>query len=233
METIRVAKILIVDDDKHLCACVSDWLLRDNYEVETVHDGMKGSDVLIGGGFDLVVLDWNLPGKSGVDLLKEFRDQGGVTPVILLTGKNSIDDKEEGFDVGADDYLTKPFQMKELSARIRAILRRPPQMLSSALKHGDIELDSNKHRLTRGGLDVHLSPRDFALFEFFMRNPQRIFSADVLLSRVWQTDSEATPEALRAAIRRIRRALDEPDQDESSSIIRNVPRVGYTLRRPH
>jgi len=225
-----VAKILLIDDDKHLCACISDWLLRDNYQVEALHDGKQGSDILTGGGFDLVILDWNLPGKSGVEILKEYRDQGGDTPVILLTGKNTIDDKEHGFDVGADDYLTKPFLMKELSARIRAILRRPAQMLSSKLKNGNLELDLDKHRLTRGGVEIHLSPRDFSLLEFFMRNPHRIFNSETLLSRVWQTDSEATPEALRASIRRIRKSLDEPDQTESNSIIRTVPKVGYTLR---
>lgn len=223
-------KILIIEDDKVLCTLISDWLLGDGYSVEQVHDGIDAADLLKLGGFDLVVLDWDLPRKSGIDVLRESRLRGDKTPIIMLTAKSLVMEKEQGLDIGADDYLTKPFAMKELAARIRAVLRRPQEMLSQVLKAGDVQLDLNKHRLTKGGVDVHLQPKDFALLEFFMRNPNRIFSAEVLLARVWESESEASPDALRTAIKRIRQVLDNKDAEDSSSIIKTIPRVGYTLR---
>lgn len=225
-----MAKILIVEDDEVLCSLVSDFLIGERHNVEVVHDGGKADELLKLGAFDVIVLDWELPGKSGIDVLKEYRSRDGQTPVIMLTAKNSVNEKEFGLDIGADDYLTKPFAMKELAARIRAALRRPPGRLPDVLKNGNVELDASKHFLTKDGQEVRLQPMDFALLEFFMRNPDRIFSADVLLTRVWPSDSEASPDALRSAIKRIRKAIDNPNEDENSSIIRTVQRVGYTLR---
>ncbi len=227
---MKLAKILLIEDDKTLCALVSDWLIGQRHSVESVHDGRKADDLLKLGGFDLIVLDWDLPFKSGLELLKDFRERGGQTPVIMLTAKDGLSDKERGLDVGADDYVTKPFAVKELAARIRAILRRPPEILSEVLIRGDIKLDPNKHELTKAGVELRLQPKDFALLEFFMRNPNRIFSSDVLLARVWESESEATADALRTSIKRIRRTIDDTNEDGSTSIIRTIPRVGYTLR---
>jgi len=225
-----LAKILLIEDDKTLCALVSDWLIGQMHSVESVHDGRKADDLLKLGGFDLIVLDWDLPYKSGLELLRDFRERGGQTPVIMLTAKDALSDKERGLDVGADDYVTKPFAVKELAARIRAILRRPPELLSEVLIRGDIKLDPNKHELTKAGVELRLQPKDFALLEFLMRNPNRIFSTDVLLARVWASESEATADALRTSIKRIRRTIDDTSEDGSTSIIRTIPRVGYTLR---
>jgi DNA-binding response OmpR family regulator len=209
---------------------VSDWLIGAGYLVEAVHNGIDGSDMLKLGGFDLVVLDWDLPGKPGIEILRESRQRGDKTPIIMLTAKSMIDDKEKGLDFGADDYLTKPFAMRELAARIRAALRRPAGFHSQVLKAGEIELDLTEHRVKKAGVEIHLQPKDFALLEFLMRHPNRIFSSDVLLARVWESESEASADALRTSIKRIRRALDAKDVDESASIIKNIPRVGYTVR---
>ncbi len=225
-----MTKILIIEDDEVLNKLVGDWLLGAGYDVESAFDGTTGMDILRAGSFDIVLLDWDLPEKSGLDILREFRSRGGKSRVIMLTAKNHLSDKELGLDLGADDYLTKPFALKELAARIRAILRRPAEVINDVLVAGDIQIDLGKHRLTKNGVDIHLQPRDFSLLEFLMRYPNQIFSADVLLSRVWSSDSEASPDALRTSIKRIRKALDEQGNDESKSIIKNIPRVGYTLR---
>ena len=224
-----LAKILVVDDDLVLCALVSDWLTGQRYAVETTHDGLSALEMLKLGGFDLVVLDWDLPGKPGIDVLKEFRDWGGQTPVIMLTAKGEAAEKEKGFDYGVDDYVTKPFGVRELAARVRAVLRRPPAIASDVLISGDVELNRSKHTVTKAGVPVKLQPKDFTLLEFFMSNPHQTFSPDVLLTRVWASDSEASVDALRTAIKRIRQAIDTAGGDTAASIIKTVPRVGYTL----
>jgi len=224
-----VAKILLVEDDEDLSSMIVEWLSNERYLVEPVYDGNDGMDLLKLSQYDVVVLDWDLPGMQGIDILREFRSRGGNTPIIMLTGKGTINDKEMGLDLGADDYLAKPFSIKELAARIRALLRRPAPTTSNILQVRDIGLDTGKYRVTKSGTEVHLLPRDFALLEFFMRHPDEVFSADTLLARVWQSDSEASLEALRTAIKRIRKKLDT-SESETESVIENIPRVGYRLR---
>ncbi len=223
-------KILLVEDDKDLAKIISEYLKSEQYSFEIAHDGTTGYEFLVHGHFDLIILDWNLPGMSGVELLRKYRAGQGVSPVLMLTGKKEITDKEEGLDTGADDYLTKPFNMREMTARIRALLRRPAQSVSSTLKVGNLELDPHKHKLLKNGEDVHLLPKDFSLLEFFMRHPDEVFSQDALIQRVWSFDAEATSDALRTSIKRLRKKLDDTE-DEEESIIETVRRVGYRLRQ--
>ena len=159
-------------------------------------------------------------------MLEEFRASGGNAPVLMLTGKDSISDKELGLDTGADDYLTKPFHGKELTARIKALLRRPPNLVSDVLKVGDLVLERADFRVTRNGQEVRLLPKEFALLEFFMRYPNRVFSAEALLERVWVSESEATVDAVTSCIKRLRKKL-EIDGDKSP--ISTVHGVGYKL----
>lgn len=224
-----MAKILLVEDDIDLAVTISDALSAERHTVETFHDGLDGEATLKMTEYDVIVLDWDLPGMTGIELLKSFRLSGGSTPVIMLTGKGEMAEKEQGLDSGADDYITKPFNLKELAARIRSVLRRPPLLQSNVLTHGNLTLDPAKFRITRDGQELRLLPRDFALLEFLMRHPSEIFSVDTLLARVWQYDSDATPEGLRVAIRRIRKIVDVSD-DLSQSVIENISRVGYRLR---
>ncbi len=228
-DTERMSKILLVEDDQDLSDMISGWLKSERYTVEVAYDGDIAREILKISSFDVVVLDWDLPGCSGIEILREFRANGGSTPVIMLTGKSTITDKETGLDIGADDYLTKPFNIKELGARVKALLRRPTLMNSSVLRAGDIELDSSKHRILRGGQEVHLLPRDFALLEFLLRHKDQVFSAEALIARVWESDSDASPEGLRTAIKRIRKKIDDGTEDDQS-LIENIPRVGYRLR---
>lgn len=222
-----MAKILVVDDDRDLSVMIKTWLGSESHTVEVVHDGNEGMDRLRVSDYDVIVLDWNLPGMSGVEILKNFRNEQGKTPVILLTGNRAIEEKETGLDTGADDYLTKPFNIKELSARIRALLRRSPPLTTNILEVGDLVLDPGKHRLTKKGAEIMLLPREFALLEFLMRHPGDVFSAESLLQRVWHSESEATVEAIRTCIKRLRQKID---QDDEQSCIETFARIGYRLR---
>jgi len=222
-----MAKILLVEDDEPLALTIEKSLTVEHYTVERAVDGEEGWARLIGSDFDLVILDWNLPGRSGLSICREYRERGGSTPILMLTGKTAIHEKEAGFESGADDYLTKPFSMRELSVRIKALMRRPPKLIPKILQVGDIRLDPVNFNVWRGEQSVQLMPIDFALLEFLMRNPNSTFSQDALIQRVWHSDKDATSDSLRSAIRRIRQKLDD---DSGESIIETIPRVGYRLR---
>lgn len=222
-------KILLVEDDRELALVVGEWLISENYAVDTVHEGKSGYAYLSEGHYDLAILDWSLPGLTGVEILQKYRANHGGTPVLMLTGKNEIAEKEQALDAGADDYLTKPFAMRELSARLRALSRRSLKMAEESLKVGKIEIDPRKHKVKKDGKEVHLLPKDFALLEFLMRHPDEVFSSESLLQRVWNFDHEVTTDALRTSIKRLRKMFDD-SENEDDSFIESVRRVGYRLR---
>ncbi len=224
-----MAKVLLVEDDEDLAVTISDMLKDEHHTVDTIHNGLDAMEVLKSQTYEVIVLDWDLPGKSGISILREYRTAGGGAPVIMLTGMSEISQKEQGLDSGADDYLTKPFHLKELAARVRSLLRRPTMSNTGVLTWGTLALDPTKFEVSRGGEQLRLLPRDFALLEFLMRHPTQIFSAQVLLDRVWNYDSDATAEGLRVAIRRIRKVIDLND-DLETSMIENISRVGYRMR---
>jgi len=221
-----MAKILLVEDDPALAKLVRDWLSLEHHVVESVEDGEEASHRLKITEYEVIVLDINIPKKDGLAVLKEFRSTGGATPVLILTGKGTISEKEEGFETGADDYLVKPFHGKELTARIKALLRRSPVLQSDVLKVGDLVLGRSDFKVTRGGEEVKLLPKEFALLEFLMRNPSRVFSAEALLNRVWVSESEATVEAVTTCIKRLRKKLES---DGKTPLIHTVHGVGYKL----
>lgn len=220
-----MAKLLLIEDDDGLAESVSDWLRSQQYVVDVVDTGTEGWDRLRLYHYDAAIVDWQLPGMSGVEICREYRNSGGMTPILMLTGKGEISEKETGLDAGADDYLTKPFDVKELAARLRALLRRPPTAKPSIIKVRDIELDPITAKVTKGGVTIDLPKREFALLEFFMRHPNQIFSAEALLDRVWSSESEATVDALKSCIKRLRKKLEGDD----SEMLKNVHGVGYKL----
>lgn len=222
-----MAKILIVEDNEDLANTVRTFLMFEHHTVEHLVDGQEASDHLRTFQYELVILDWSLPNLSGLDILKRFRSLGGTTPVLMLTGHDTVSEKEAGLDSGADDYLTKPFHMKELGARVRALLRRPAAVNSNVLEAGNITIDTAKYRVTVNGEPMTLVPREFQLLEFFMRHPNQVFSPEALLNRVWPSESEATTEALRTALKRLRKKVD-PD----GNLLRTVHGVGYILEVP-
>jgi len=224
-----MAKILVIEDDEDMGAMVVRALREDKHTVEHTANGRAGLELLLLSQYDVVVLDWQLPELSGMEILQEFRSRGGKASVLMLTGKGSIDNKETGFNSGADDYLTKPVDLREVVLRVRNLLRRPAQFSTSLLKHEDIELDFIKHKITKRGAEIYLAPRDFALLEFLMRHPDDVFSAESLIARIWQTDAAASGEAVRMAISRIRKVID--DEHSEASLIESLPRIGYKLRK--
>ena len=193
--------------------------------MECIADGTEAMTALRVHRYDVVVLDWQLPGSTGQDICRAFRQNGGNTPILMLTGMDSVDDKEMGFDNGVDDYLTKPFHLKELSARIRALLKRR-ELYSATLAAGDIEIHIDSRSVHKRGQQIKLMPKEFALLEFLMRNKGRVFSADELLRCVWSSDSTAGTEALRQCLRRLREKIDD---DGKPSLIENVSRRGYMI----
>lgn len=221
-----MAKILLVEDDADVAEMIEDCLKREHHLVEWANNGGDALHRLKSYVYDIVVLDINLPNMSGLEVLKEFRGRGGSTPVLMLTGKNTVADKELGLDTGADDYLTKPFDGRELSARIRALLRRIGVIPSNKLSVRNLVLDPVTYKVTRDQNVIELLPREFSLLEFFMRHPDQVFSVEALLDRVWTADKEASADAVRMCIQRLRKKLD---RDNESSFIKTVHRVGYVL----
>jgi DNA-binding response OmpR family regulator len=219
-----MAKILIVEDDKALCNTVQKWLVHEHHLVEVAETGEQALENLKFYKYDLVVLDINLPKISGLDVCRQFRDKGGTTAILMLTGRDSVDDKEKGLDSGADDYLTKPFHLKELSARVRALLRRPSAIAGDVLKSGTLSLETSTFKVLRDGLEIQVSQQEFALLEFLMRNANQVFSPEALLDRVWKSSSDVSPAAIRTHVKMLRKKIDK---DGEPSFIKNIHGVGY------
>lgn len=224
-----MSKLLLVEDDVNLVTMVAEFLRSEHHVVEVVHDGELARDLLKTYVYELVILDLGLPDISGLTVLKDYRSRGGSAKILILTGKDKIEEKEEGLDAGADDYLTKPFHVRELLARVRALLRRPEQALSDQLKAASLILYPRDHKVEKNGKQLNLSPREFALLEFFMRHPNQLFNADALLDRVWQSDSEASADTIKVTINRLRSKIGT---DSHSPVITTVFGVGYKLDLP-
>ncbi|MBS1998647.1 MAG: response regulator transcription factor [Cyanobacteria bacterium SZAS LIN-2] len=221
-----MAKILIIEDETQLANIVRRWLLKDGHVVEVVNNGADGMQRLRFDRYDLVVLDWNLPEVEGIDILKDFRARGGNTSILMLTGRRNVEERVHGLETGADDYLPKPFDGKELMARIRALLKRPQIIVSTVLKAADIELDTKTHTARRAGELLDLLPKEFALLEFLMRHPNQFFEPSLLLEHVWPSESDSTTEALTSCVKRLRKKID---REGENSVIRNVRGAGYGL----
>lgn len=222
-----MAKILIVEDEPDLAEPVRAYLTHDHHLVEVVSDGNEALERLRFYKYDLIIMDWMLPGMHGVEVCKHFRASGGTTPILMLTSRKQVNDKITGLDSGADDYLTKPFDVQEIAARVRALLRRPQAVTSNVLTARNLVLETSTFRVTRDGAEISLLPKEFALLEFFMRHPNQVFSAEALLDRVWSSESEASPETIRTYIKRLRQKIDI--KGEKNSIISTVHGVGYKL----
>ncbi len=221
-----MSKLLLVEDDADFLDRLEEYLKSQRYTVDSAATGDAGLERLKFFQYDVIVLDWNLPGLSGVDLLKEFRAMGGKTPVLMLTGRDQVADKALGLDSGADDYLTKPFSLLELAARIRALLRRPQNVQQTALTAGDVELDTVSRTVSVDGKKVELLPLEFGVLEFLMRHPNRVVSHSELVERVWKSDSIATAEAVRTLMVALRKKIGGAGKQ---SLIKTVHGVGYKL----
>ncbi|HEY9714045.1 MAG TPA: response regulator transcription factor [Chroococcales cyanobacterium] len=221
-----MAKVLLVEDDEELSEVLKHTLVSRGFTVQTARDGSAALDLLRVNKYDVIVLDWMMPGLSGIDVCKQLRAGGNHTPILMLTARTSDDDTETGLDAGADDYLTKPFENKILAARLRALLRRPATCVQPVISIRGIDWDSNNGKASRDGQPLHVRPMVAKLFDFFVRHPDQFFTAEALLERVWHDDAMASPETVRAHIKLLRRSLDIPGQP---SLITTERHRGYKL----
>jgi DNA-binding response OmpR family regulator len=219
-------KILLIEDDEVMAAAIHDSLCVQNHEVEMLTSGEDGLDRLRFYEYDLIICDWGLPGEvSGIDICKAFRTRGGTTPVLMLTGKSSVDEKEHGLDAGADDYLTKPFHIKELNARVRALLRRSGSGAGSdKLRFGNLEFDERAFRCMKDDQELAFTAKELQVLHFLMRNPDRMFTPEALIERVWPASSDVNPELIRTYVKKLRSKIDD---EGKPSRITNVPGLGY------
>ncbi len=220
-----MANVLLVEDDLELAKMVKGVLKGRKLVVECVHDGVEATERLCQYKYDLIILDWKLPGFSGVDVCRQFRASGGKTPVLMLTGKSEASDVESGLDAGADDYLTKPFDNRVLLARVRALLRRPQGFQEDVLRIGALAVDRVKHTVSYGGKEIHFPPKEFALLDLLLRNRDHVLSSEAILDRVWTAESDSTTDSVRTAIKRLRDKLSCAPEIR----IRTVHSVGYRL----
>lgn len=226
-----MAKILLVEDDDILADQIVNWLEEhEHHNVELCADGMEGAEKLEYHKYDVAVLDWGLPSLSGIQIIRQFRAAGGGTPILILTGKDKIHEKEEGLEAGADDYLTKPFEIRELSVRIKALLRRPQAFVGTKMEAGSLAIDTTEHRVFCGSREVRLQPKEFDLIEFLVRHKGRVVKTQALLEHVWSSDSFVTSETIYTYVRALRKKVEEAGGD--SSIIQTVRGVGYSVREP-
>ena len=223
---MTLAKILVVEDDRELCLAIQEWLARERYTVDLAHDGRDAEQLIANNVYDLFILDWDLPGVSGLTLCKKLRSLGSNSLILILTGRGGLSDKTEGLDSGADDYLVKPFQLEELSSRLRALLRRQVAIRLPVISFDDLTLDSHQLKAWKNGEEISLRPKEFALLELFMKNPNLVMTSETILKTIWSADSGAGDEALRALLKNLRRKISA---DGKECPIRNVFAVGYKL----
>lgn len=224
-------KVLLVEDEVKLAQAIQKGLSRYEYKVDVAHNATDGKSMALRDAYAVIVSDIIMPGQSGIEMLKELRGQGCQTPVLLLTALGQLEDKEEGFEAGADDYLTKPFEFKELLMRVRALARRPAHLNTSVetsvLRYAGLELRPASKEVLRGETLIQLTPREFALMEYFMRNPERIISKQEISEQVWDIHFDTGTNLVEVYVTFLRKKLEK---DLNSRLIHTMVRSGYMLR---
>ncbi len=221
-------KILVVDDDIELSNTTKQSLKDEGYIIDVANSVADARPMVYGFDYDLLILDWMMPDTTGIEFLEELRNKGIQKPVLMLTGMDSFDNKATGLDTGADDYLTKPFNRKELLARVRALLRRPTKMESLELCFSGITLDTRSLKVTRDGEEIKLTKQEYLLLEFLMRNCEEVFSQEALVERAWSSLSESSPDTVRVHMSRLRKKLSA---DLDTCPIRTVHGQGYFFKK--
>ena len=221
------ARILIVEDEERLAKFMQLELSYEGYEVSVAHDGLSGLMAARAQAPDLIILDWMMPGLTGVEVCRRLRQTGTATPVILLTAKDEVSDRVEGLDAGADDYMVKPFSIEELLARVRAHLRRAEPQDAEILVFGDLTLDRRSREVRRGERPVELTAKEFDLLDYLMTNPRQVLTRDRILEQVWGYDFMGDSNIIEVYVRYLRLKLEAEGE---SRLIQTMRGVGYVLR---
>ena len=221
-------RILLVDDEVELTDPLSRVLAREGYEVDVAYDGEEGSHLAAKESYDLLILDWMLPRKPGLEICQQLRRSGKTTPVLFLTAKDTVDDRVQGLDAGADDYLVKPFELRELLARVRALLRRSSAEISSAttqrLQVADLELDCENRLAYRQGRAIELSEKESQLLEYFMRHTGQVLTHTQIHQHLWKDGEQPSSNVLAALIRLLRRKIEAAGE---TPLVHTVYGKGY------
>lgn len=223
-------KVLLVEDEKKIADSISKGLMELGYHVETAYDGKIGLRLFENGSFNIIIADINLPGINGYDLCKAIRSKNQHIPVIMLTALGATDDKIEGFDAGADDYMVKPFEFKELIVRIRVLLKRTMNQQLPAgniLKVEDLELNVDSKEVSRGGKSISLTAKEFQLLEYFMRNRNRVLSRSDIAEKVWELDFDTKTNVIDVYVNFLRKKID---RDFEEKLIHTQVGMGYIMR---
>jgi DNA-binding response OmpR family regulator len=221
-------RVLVVEDEQRLARLLRRLLEEERYTVDEAHDGITGEDLARAGEYDAIVLDVMLPGRSGTAVCENLRRDRVGTPILMLTARDTVDDRVTGLDAGVDDYLIKPFAFAELLARLRALTRRrTAELQSPRLELDDLVMDLVRHEVRRGDRLIELTPREYALLEYFLRHPGQVLTRTQLIANVWRYDAYLTSNAVDTYIHYLR---DKIDRSHECKLLRTVRGVGYVLR---
>lgn len=220
-------RLLVVEDEADLNRVISKRLENEGYSVDRCFDGEEAIDFINAGDFDAIIMDVMMPKMSGIEVLKNIRNNANTTPVLLLTAKDSIDDRVEGLDAGADDYLIKPFAFQELLARIRVMTRKSAGNSTNVFVAGDLVMDTKSHVVTRAGEEISLSAKEFDILEYLIRNKDIVLSREKIENHVWNFDYEGGTNVIDVYIRYLRKKIDDPYEKK---LIHTIRGKGYVLR---
>ncbi len=221
-------KILIIEDEHKIANSIKKGLEQELYTVDVVYTGSDGYDLASSEDYDLIILDRLLPGIDGLEICKKLRQENIHTPILLLTAKGQINDKVEGLNAGADDYLVKPFAFEELLARIKALIRRPKKSLGSILSIADLSLNTLTYEVKRGKKPIQLTNKEFSLLEYFMRHPDRILTKDQIINHVWNYEANILPNTVEVYVGYLRKKIDLPFKNRPC-LIHTIRGFGYKI----
>lgn len=220
-------RILVVEDDTELADALVELLEDEFYAVDLAKEGESASEQMHVNEYDLVVLDWTIPAPTGIELLREWRENGDETPVLMLTGRIGVEDRVDGLDTGADDYLTKPFSFDEFLARVRSLLRRRSKTLQTQLEAGDLHLDRASHAVRVGEEALELTPKEFGLLEYFLTRVDEVVTRTDLSEHVWDGSFDSLSNVIDVTVHRLRKKIDGDREDK---LLHTVKGVGYMLK---
>jgi len=222
-------RILLIEDNHRLSDSLRATLVDEGYAVDVAYDGREGEEMALFSPYDVIILDVMLPQRDGIEVCRSLRDQKVAIPILMLTARDGLDDRVLGLDSGADDYLIKPFEIKELRARLRALMRRESGSKSGNIVVADLRLDPAGHYAWRNNTPLDLTAKEYALLEYLMRNPNRLLTREMVVAHLWDYEQTIASNVVDVYIRRLRRKVDDP---YPVKLIETIRGAGYRLRNP-